>query len=150
MEFLKQWTVCVCITLVISTLLLVLSPKGSMKRFYRLVISMFIVISFVYPFTSLGKGVGIDFDKYGTSSYSIGQENENGVYEEMINKQVKACLEDNGYTGCSVTSRATLKDSELTVDEVQISVPDDYGTDEVNKCVFDKLGINARVIRIGD
>lgn len=94
--------------------------------------------------------MGIEFDKFGNSSYGTVQEDNNGVYEEMINRQVKTCLEDNGYIGCSVTSRATLKNNELTVDDVQISVPDDYDTDDVNKCVFDKLGINARVIHIGD
>ena len=43
-----------------------------------------------------------------------------------------------------------IKNNEITVDDVQISIPDEYDADNVKNYIFDNLGINARVINIGD
>lgn len=146
MEFLKQWTVCVCITLIISTILLVLSPKGSMKRFYRSMISMFIVISFIYPFTTINGRPSFNFD------FDEGQiyESNESMYKTMIEEEITQSLEAGGFSGCRVSSGVSIKNNEITVDDVQISIPDEYDADNVKNYIFDNLGINARVINIGD
>ncbi|MCR5208118.1 MAG: hypothetical protein K6C14_06555 [Eubacterium sp.] len=50
MEFLKQWTQCVCLTLIGAAGLSFLSPHGKMKGFYNTVIALFVFISFLLPF----------------------------------------------------------------------------------------------------
>lgn len=146
MEFLKQWTICVCITLIISTILLVLSPKGSMKRFYRSMISMFIVISFIYPFTTVNgrQSFNLNLDE------SQMCDSNESMYETMIEKEITKSLENGGFVDCRVSSAITIENNEITVDDVQISIPDEYDAENVKNYLFDNLGINARVINIGD
>lgn len=146
MEFLKQWTICVCITLIISTILLVLSPKGSMKRFYRSMISMFIVISFIYPFTTVNGRQSFNLNLDESQMYDSNE----SMYETMIEKEITQSLENGGFVGCRVSSAITIENNEITVDDVQISIPDEYDAENVKNYLFDNLGINARVINIGD
>ena len=59
MEFIKQWTFCVCISLITASIFSLLAPRGSMQGFFKLLISVFVFISFLVPLQNAGK---IDFD----------------------------------------------------------------------------------------
>lgn len=146
MDFLKQWTVCVCATLVISTIFLIFSPKGSMKRLYKVMISMFIVISFIYPFGSYNGTFDFDFS-FDELDFNTQTQ---GVYENMIDKKIKDVLNNNGYTGCNIESKIYQQYEEITIDEVLIYAPDEYDVDSIKQCIIDDLGIYAKVIHIGD
>lgn len=146
MEFLKQWTMCVCSTLVISAIMLIFSPKGSLKRLYKIVISMFIVISFVYPLKNLSA-----FENFNISIKGVEETiSTDTVYENLINSKVKEMLNENGYFGCNVTSSATQNYEDVVIEKVTVYIPDEYEINEIKKCVLDNLGINAEVIHIGD
>lgn len=57
MDFLKEWTYTICITLIISVIFSILTPKGNMGRFFKIILATFIFLSFIYPF----KSAQIDF-----------------------------------------------------------------------------------------
>ena len=49
MDFLKNWIFSVCLTLILAVIFSVMTPKGSLGKFYKMIISMFIFVSFLYP-----------------------------------------------------------------------------------------------------
>ncbi len=49
MDFIKQWTLTISATLIISIVFSLLTPKGNMGRFFKVVLAMFIFVSFIYP-----------------------------------------------------------------------------------------------------
>ncbi|MBE6719883.1 MAG: hypothetical protein E7571_04385 [Ruminococcaceae bacterium] len=149
MDFLKQWTLSVCISLIIAVIFSLLTPKGSMNRFFRVVIAVFVFVSFVLPFQDFSAD-DFSLDKIGISNEI--QLNQNKSVETMINGEISDFLKENGVVGTAVTSTAKYDENsgEIEVSDIQISVSDSYDKEEVNRLVFEGLGFNCRVINIGD
>lgn len=147
MDFIKQWTFCVCTTLLVSLILTILSPKGGMKRFYKTVISVFIFISFLYPFNGLSFDDVKIFEKESFSSEELLM---NEPYENMIKSRIKSVLDANGITGSDINASVEIRDNEINVKSVQIAVSSEYDLENVKNIIFDNLGINARVIYNGE
>ena len=148
MEFLKQWSFCVCLTLVISVIFSVLSPGGEMKRFYKIMISVFIFISFIYPLKDYNMS---EFKPDISSQIFEINENSNKSYENEINRSIKTFLREKGITA-NVSSKVSfnIENSEIEVKSVVISIPEEYSKSEVQSLVFDKLGINSKVVYVGE
>jgi hypothetical protein len=146
MEFLKQWTFCICVTLVVSVLFSLLAPRGRLSNFYKIIISMFIFISFLYPLKDFNIK-NINFQEiYVTEDYYNEQVNS---YQIMINNQVNSLLKDNQIIGADISSEIEINDNEISVKMVQVAVPDEYDLTDVKNLIFDNIGINAKVIYIG-
>ncbi len=141
MDFFKQWTIFVCMTVLMCVVFSLLTPKGSMGRFYKMIISLFIFLSFLYPFSQ--SKINFDLPKIETvNTYSIN--------DGMIENQIKTCLSENNIIGANVNCRSSINsDNEIVVEKVVVSVSDDYDTAEVQKIIFDNLSINAEVVHIG-
>lgn len=148
MEFVKQWTMCVCVTLVIASLFSLFTPQGNMKGFYNIIISVFVFISFLYPVKDYKKS---DFKLNTDSSFSVVDDNRTSVYENAVSSQIKELLDNYGISGTLVSTRLSFKtENEISIDDVQISIPDEYSKKAVEKIVFDELGISVRVLYIGE
>ena len=146
MNYIKSWTFCICITLIISVIFSVLSPRGSMGRFYKVIISMFIFLSFLYPLSDFNiADFKLDFDF--ESEFTDVVESS---AEIQIGSSVESILNDNGIDNSIVTADVEHRGDELIIKRVLISVTDDYSVDEVEEIVFKNLGIVAEVKRIGE
>ncbi len=82
MDYIKSWTFCICITLIVSVIFSILKPKGTMGKFYKVIISVFIFISFLYPLTEFNPA---DF------RINFNLESE---YENLIENTAKAEIEN--------------------------------------------------------
>ena len=85
MEFLKEWTVCVCMTLMVSVILSLFAPREKMNGFYKIMISLFIFLSFLYPFKDFHPSA-FHFDSTAVT------EDGAAAYETMLASQVKQTL----------------------------------------------------------
>ena len=149
MEFLKEWTFCVCVSLVIAVILSLFTPQGRMKSFYKMLIALFVFVSFLYPFRHFKMQDFPSADKLSTS-FSVSEEGNS--YELLINRKVTDVLTEKGFVGASVSSRADydVQRGEITLHSVRVAVPDEYDTAEVQALLLEALGIHAEVIHIGD
>ncbi len=147
MAFVKQWCLCVCISLVFAVIFSLFTPRGNMKSFYRILISFFVFISVLYPLKNIDLKA-FNFDK----NIIAESENNTAPYSDMINKKITETLESKGITGASVSSDVSIDYStyEISIDSVKVAVSDGYDKNEVKKIIFDSLGINAEVRGIGD
>jgi len=146
MDFIKNWTFCICITLILSVIFSVLAPKGTMGRFYKVIISVFIFISFLYPLTDFKMSdfnIGLNFEEEYTDVVESSAENE-------IENSITVLLENNGIESSAVTAETTLNGDEITIDRVQVSIIDKYSVSETEKIIFDNIGIVAEVKYIGE
>ncbi len=148
MEFIKQWTFCVCVSLIIAVIFSILTPKGSMKTFYKMMLSVFVFISFVIPFGDFSVS---DFDFETADLADVLQTDENKNVETMINSEVTALLKSKGVSGFAVASDASYnpQNGEINVQDIQVSVSDDEDLKYIESLVFDNLGLKVRVINVG-
>ncbi len=145
MEFLKSWTYTISITLLISVVFSLLSPKGNMGKFFKIVLSCFIFLSCIYPIKN--DGIDISFPDFEITD-SVEKQNES--YEEMIAHQIKNCLDTQSINYCAVNVDAKLKGDEIYINSVGIAITDSESKEDVEMLVFNRLGIKAEVYYIGE
>lgn len=148
MEFIKHWTLNICLTLIIAVIFAMLSPKGNMGKYFKIVIALFITVSFIYP---IAEG-NIDLKSEFSSLYEFAQEQESyeDTYKKIIENQIKSLLAENGYESCLVSSRLKINNEEITVEEISISVPDSYDSEKIKNLIYEKLGFAVQVKYIGE
>jgi len=145
MDFIKEWSFTVCVTLIISVVFSVLTPRGSMGKFYKMILSAFIFLSFIIPFTDAD--ISFSFPQIDAESEEMKQEN---AYSNMLTVKIKEALEKGGYKSCTVNSDIEYRDEEIVIKEVIIFIPDNYNIQEVKDYIFEKLGILAEVHYVGE
>lgn len=146
MEFIKSWTMCVCITLIISVIFMTLSPKGTMGKFYKIIISIFIFISFLYPLTNFNFK---EFDMKIPLESNYSTAAQNAVNSE-IEDRIDAVLEENNIMSSKIRVETAMNEDEIMIKSVNVAVVDDYSAEDAKRIIFDKLGIVADVKRIGE
>lgn len=148
MDYVKQWTFYVCITVVLSVILSFLTPKNNLGKFYRLIISLFIFASFLYP---LGNN-GFEMPKlYKIENDFVYKDTTNSIISNAIKSQIQSVLDASNIEDIVVDCDATLdENNNATISSVQVAIPEEYDVDEVREIIFDNLSINAQVIHIGE
>lgn len=145
MDFVKEWTICVCVTLVISVIFSILTPSGRLSSFYKIIISVFVFLSFLYPFTVSN----VSFNKNAFDDFVV-EDKTDEISENIVNTKINDLLISNDIVGANVSSSVTCDDEEITINDIQVAIPDEYSIDEVKNMIYDNLSINARVIHIGE
>ncbi|MCM1114425.1 MAG: hypothetical protein NC397_02915 [Clostridium sp.] len=145
MDFLKEWTLTVSVTLIIAIILSILAPKGNMGKFFKIMLGIFIFATFIYPINSSDISFNMpDFDE----SVMIDKEQES--YENIITSSIKSALENAGYQSSKVTSNIKYNDNEITVNKLIIEIQDKYDKEEVKKFIRDETGFNPEVYYLGE
>ena len=139
----------VYLTMTLAVILSLFAPQGRMNRFYKMLLSLFVFVSFIYPFRDF-KLPDFDAQDYFPETAVAAQQSARG--EAVVSQQVSEVLKESGIVGASVSSRADydIGSGELRLLSVEVAVPDAYRTDEVQALLLAQLGINARVIHVGD
>ncbi len=149
MEFFKQWSMCVCLSLIVSVVFSLIAPKGSMQRFYRVLISVFILVSFLLPLKN-APSFRLDWSAFGLVNET--EQNRQTVYQNYICRAVENYLTDHGIQGAHVSCKVLYRadSGEIDVQEITVALPDEYDCRLVQKDVLDDMGFNARVIHLGE
>lgn len=145
MGFVKQWTLCVCVTLIISVIFSLLSPNGSLNRFYKIIISMFVFLSFLYPFSQFHLG---DLKIDSNANYKMSVQTDT-AYESMMEATIKEYLQQQNITA-TVDCKMSMENDVIDIQSIQIAVDDTCDTAEIESMIFEEFGLNTKVIHIGD
>lgn len=145
MDFIKDWTYTICITLIISVIFSLLTPKGNMGRFFKIILAAFIFLSFIYPLKN--SKFDIELPQFSISEFEA---SEKTVFENTVTMQITSILEKAGYTSCTVKSDIDFKNNEIYVNSVSVSIPNSYKKDDVKNYLFDSVGILAEVYYVGE
>ncbi|MCD7722371.1 MAG: hypothetical protein LUH82_00250 [Clostridiales bacterium] len=146
MDYIKSWTFCICTTLISAVIFSFLAPRGTLGRFYKVIVSIFIFLSFLYPLSEFDAGeLSADFD----FEYEYSDAVSSAAALE-VKALIENALEDGGVNYSVVEVETSLSGEEVIIEKVKISVTDEYSAEDVEKMIFDKLGIAAEVKRIGE
>ncbi len=146
MDVVKQWTLNICLTLIGAVILSLVSPGGSMGRFYKIVLSLFIIAGFLLPITG---GEKVDFSAY-FSGVTAQAADTNSVYESQIESRVKQTLTAAGYKNCSVQATVQIREQDIYIQELVVSVPDDTDRAAVEALLKAQLGLQPVVKGLGE
>lgn len=145
MDFVKQWTLTISATLIISIIFSLLTPKGNMGRFFKIVLAMFIFVSFIYPI----KNADFDFvlPSFDETAYENSQQSS---YEKIIETNIIKVLDEGNYINSKVNASISLKNEEIFINSLEIGILDEFDKKEVKKYIEDKTGFNAEVYYLGE
>lgn len=148
MNLIKEWTFCISSTVIVSVIFSLLAPKGSSGRFYKSVISLFIFISFLFPFTQMGdKKLDFNLDNINIEA----ENNTSSIAEGVVKNEIITLLENNSVYSAGVNCSSSVNaDNEIMLNSVTVSVADEYDCDTVRQLIYDELSLNVRVIHIGE
>lgn len=145
MDFIKEWTFNICITLLISVIFSILSPKGSMGKFFKITLAIFIFLSFIYPFKSAD--INLIFPEFNIEAFENEQEN---TYGDLICANIENQLEAGGYSSCKADVSINYSQNEIKINRVSVQIPDTYSDIDVKNYIYDELGIVAEVRYLGE
>lgn len=145
MDFINEWTYTICVTLIISVVFSLLLPSGSMHKFSKMILSVFIFVSFIIPV----KNADFEavFPEFGESTLIDEKQN---TYEGIITSNIRKSLIDGGYEGCVIDFDVECSTDEITISKAVISINDCYDRQEVKDYIYNQLGIVAEVYYIGE
>lgn len=147
MRFLNEWTYTICITLIISVIFSLLLPKGSQGKVGRIVITVFIMISFFIPFGS--NNFKLNFDDY-LIEYSDENTLKETSYENIIKSNIESTLTKGNYKNSKAEVKVDIKDEQVYIKSADVYILNEFNKDDVKNYIFDKLGINTKVYYIGE
>lgn len=143
MSFIKQWILSVCITLIISVIFSVLAPNGSMGRFYKIVISVFIFASFIVPLVNFDfSDLVIDYDF--ETDYSIQIEDS---AEANLKRLITQQLADVGINNAEIDMLLDKnKNDEIVIQNITVCINEKSRTEEIKTMLFNNLGLVCEVV----
>lgn len=145
MDYIKQWTFCVCVTVIISVIFSFLKPNGNMGKFFKIILSVFIFISLINPIMNYDFN-NLKIDDVNSKNYT----NSSIRIETMLENKIKNTLKDKKIIGANVDTKIKMEDNIATVENIQVAVGDEYDLKKVKKIIYDELGLNVSVIHIGE
>lgn len=147
MDYIKEWSLNICGTLVIAVIFSLLSPKGNMGKYLKIIIALFITVTLLLPI------VNFDYDDIDLSAIagSFSDESTNNeTYKQLIEAQVNNTLKANKVNNANVSCRLKVTDdNEIQIKEIVISITDEYNAQDIKDMIFDNLGYVAQVKYIG-
>ena len=117
-----------------------------MGKFYKVIISTFIFLSFLYPLKDFNIAeFKLDFD-FGTEYVNVVE----NAAKTQLEGTIEAVLSENEIFNSIVSASVSQSGEELIISSVKVSVADRYSVDEVKDILFKELGVVAEVKHIGE
>ena len=146
MDYVKEWSLNISATLIVAVIFSLLTPKGNMGKYLKIIIALFITISLLLPITSF------DFDDIELSAFSkhfTDESTNEDTYKQLITAQVNNILKENNIEAANISCKLKINNNEIEIKEIVISITDEYNAYDVKNTIYDNLGYVAQVKYIG-
>lgn len=158
-EFISSWTEQIVLAIVISTIIELILPENSNKKYIQIVIGVYILFNIISPVIKNKNEISIDKYKIEenkiSSKYEIDQSSMDKriekIYLEELEEKIKAEFEESGITVEECKVDATLNSSEKNAGihtiTVKIIDPFEKGTlNNVIEAIIEKYEIESEKI----
>lgn len=162
-DFISSWTQGIIIAVVIATIIEMLIPEGSSKKYIKVVIGVYILFNIVVPAinkisnNSLDLSDLIDIEAYSKElekgneiSQNLNKDNTNNIkelYENNLKKDIKSKVEDKGYKVNSVDIQIENND-EYTIKKINLKISKEIEQDnEIESNIKEVEEINIQVTK---
>lgn len=135
-----------------GTIVLFLSPSGATEKSIRTIVSVFLVCCVVMPFVSGDKSLDFSFSlpqKDSLNSQMNITQQAGEQLKEELKEVVSSSLASMGIEPVGVNIDININGEKISVEKIQIIVKEEdfYISSEVEKKLFDDLGIKASVLQ---
>ncbi len=142
MRFINSWVLSICSTLIISIIFSFLAPNGSMGRFYKIIITVFIFASFIIPV--------VDFDFAELKTDFDFEVEYNQTLESAASNEIKVLINDvlkkQGVNDAEIEVFVSEDMDEIYIQNITISIIDCENTEEIKQMLLDDLGLVCEVV----
>jgi hypothetical protein len=132
----------ICSTLIISIIFSFLAPNGSMGRFYKIIITVFIFASFIIPV--------VDFDFAELKTDFDFEVEYNQTLESAASNEIKVLINDvlkkQGVNDAEIEVFVSEDMDEIYIQNITISIIDCENTEEIKQMLLDDLGLVCEVV----
>lgn len=159
-DFISSWTQGIVVAVVIATIIEMLVPEGSSKKYIKVVIGVYILFNIVAPVinkisnNSLDLSELIDLESYSKEieignkiTQNINEDNTYNIkelYETNLKKDIKTKIEDKGYKVNSIDIEIE-NNSEYTIEKINLKIAkiDDEEENESNIEPIEEVNIQV-------
>lgn len=149
MEYIKQWALGLVLTSVIGTVILAVSPSGSMEKQVRFAVSLVILIMLVRPLTGLldikdtsfkNNGILKESTSYASDDYFV------VAFKNELNNKLVELIENEGINVIETEIEVSVNDEkEVAVESVAVFIADTNEISTVKNLIKNEYGIIAEV-----
>lgn len=157
-DFLSGWTKSVGVTIVIVSILEMLLPNNKTKKYIRMVLGIFVIFSIISPLIQNKDKLdlrNLDIDDYTKeTSIRVNQKSMdkriNDLYEEELEKDIKAKLTEKGYKVKSANIRTNRTDNEWEINKIQLTIENrgDADIKNIKEFLINEYGVSEKCLRI--
>lgn len=149
MEYIKQWALGLVLTSVIGTVILVVSPSGSMEKQVRFAVSLVILIMLVRPLTGLLDIKDISFENNGILNENASYASDDYfvvAFKNELNNKLVELIENEGINVIETEIEVSVNDEkEVAVESVAVFIADTNEISTVKNLIKNEYGIIAEV-----
>ena len=149
MEYIKQWALGLVLTSVIGTVILAVSPSGSMEKQVRFAVSLVILIMLVRPLTGSldikdtsfkNNGILKESTSYASDDYFV------VAFKNELNNKLVELIENEGINVIETEIDVSVNDAkEVAVEGVVVFIADTNEISTVKNLIKNEYGIIAEV-----
>ena len=148
MDYIKEWALGLVLTSVIGTVILVLSPSGSMEKQVKLAVSLVLLIMFIKPLNGMIKIKDYGFEKNGVFKESVLIDDSYFVsaFKDELNRQIISLMNKEGVEIIKTEINVSANEaSEVVIDSVVVFISDPNKKSTVKALLAKEYGILAEV-----
>lgn len=154
METFNSWALSAVAASTVAGVISLLAPSGNFEKTIKIVITLFILVSFVMPFVRSGSVSGVFESNEGIKEFIEENELNNEVksqvedsLENVIVTQVEAFLSSSGVIFNYVEAKVNVDEANnVFVKSITIYAEDFFETEEAEKFIIDNFGIKPDIV----
>lgn len=154
MDALKQWAVCLIISALAGTFVMVVSPKGSMDKTLRAVVGIFVVAAICSPLAELKNAdfsleamVG-SYSAYENENISVLQEQMISACRNAVENEVRKAADEVGAVVSSIRADVSV-DAEncIIIHNISVGISEYFKEDAtaLSEALGERLGVPVTV-----
>lgn len=135
MEWIRSWSEGIVISIIIATLVEMLLPNNSSKKYIKIIVGVFVVYNIIYPvlttFTSVDVEQSLKVDDILQTSTSIEYEynsiNQNavnsvrGIYKQNLENSIRTGLKSKGYEAGNLSVKIS-NDDNYNIEKIDLEI----------------------------
>ena len=124
-EFLSNWVQGIIVAVIIATLIEMILPNGSSKKYVKVVIGMYILFTIVSPIIKKVGGKAIDLNTINTEKYEQQIAKSDNTISRKLEDNNTRSIKDIYVSNLKADISAKLKEKGYEVDTLDIQIKDD-------------------------
>lgn len=135
MEWIRSWSEGIVISIIIATLVEMLLPNNSSKKYIKIIVGVFVVYNIIYPVLSMFTSVDVeqtlkvnDILQTSTSmEYEYNSINQNavnsvrGIYKQNLENSIRTGLKSEGYEAGNLSVKIS-NDDNYNIEKIDLEI----------------------------